>query len=58
MWDLTYALTEEIGEPELFVGRKKEMARLLEWAVGTKRRLSKSMGILSRFVELPLPWFG
>jgi hypothetical protein len=22
MWDLTYALAEEIGDPELFVGRK------------------------------------
>ena len=48
MWDLTYALAEEIGDPDLFVGRKKEMARLLKWAEGTKRRLSKSMGILSR----------
>jgi len=48
MWDLTYALTEEIGDPDLFVGRKKEMARLMDWAEGTKRRISKSMGILSR----------
>jgi hypothetical protein len=48
MWDLTYALAEEIGDPELFVGRKQEMARLLHWAEGTKQRISKSMGILSR----------
>ncbi len=48
MRDLTYALTEEIGDPELFVGRKKEMTRLLDWAAGTQRRISKSMGILSR----------
>ncbi len=48
MWDLTYALTEEIGDPDLFVGRRKEMARLMDWAEGTKRRISKSMGILSR----------
>ncbi len=48
MWDLTYALAEEIGDPDLFVGRKKEMMRLLKWADGTKRRISKSMGILSR----------
>ncbi len=48
MLDLDYALAEEIGDPELFVGRKKEMARLLKWAAGTKRRISKSMGILSR----------
>ena len=48
IWDLTYALAEEIGDPDLFVGREKEMARLLKWAAGTKRRLSKSMAILSR----------
>ncbi len=24
MWDLDYALAEEIGDPELFVGRKEE----------------------------------
>ncbi len=48
MWDLTHALTEEIGDPDLFVGRRKEMARLMDWAAGTKRRISKSMGILSR----------
>ncbi len=48
-WDLdSYPLAEEIGDPDLFVGREKEMARLLEWADGTKRRLSKSMAILSR----------
>ncbi|MCP4662674.1 MAG: hypothetical protein GY856_45345 [bacterium] len=48
-WDLdSYPLAEEIGDPDLFVGRKKEMARLLKWAEGTKRRHSKSMGILSR----------
>ena len=48
MWDLTYALAEEIGDPGLFVGRKQEMARLLKWAEGTKRRISLSTGILSR----------
>ncbi len=47
-WDLTYALAEEIGDPDLFVGREEEMARLIKWAAGTKRRISKSMGILSR----------
>ncbi len=36
MWDLTYALAEEIGDPDLFVGREKEMARLMKWAAGTK----------------------
>ncbi len=44
MWDLTYALAEEIGDPDLFVGRKQEMARLLKWADGTKRRISRSIG--------------
>jgi len=48
MWDLTYALAEEIGDPDLFVGRKKEMARLMAWAEGAKRRISLSTGILSR----------
>ncbi len=38
MLDLTYALAEEIGDPDLFVGRKQELARLLKWAEGTKRR--------------------
>ena len=49
MWDLdNYPLAEEIGDPDLFVGREKEMTHLLKWADGTKRRHSKSMGILSR----------
>ncbi len=49
MWHLdSYPLAEEIGDPDLFVGREKEMTRLLKWAAGTKQRLSKSMGILSR----------
>jgi len=48
MPDLIYALTEEIGDPDLFVGRKAELARLMDWAAGVKRRLSKSTGILSR----------
>ncbi|MHC4925469.1 MAG: hypothetical protein ACYTG4_15540, partial [Planctomycetota bacterium] len=43
-----FALGEEIGDPELFVGRKLEMARLMKWAEGTKRRASGSMGILAR----------
>ncbi len=48
MWDVTHALTEEIGDPDLFVGRKAEMARLLEWAAGAKRCISLSTAILSR----------
>ena len=46
--EIDFALGEEIGDPELFVGRKKEMARLMKWAEGTKRRASGSMGILAR----------
>jgi len=46
--DLIHALTEEIGDPDLFVGRRAEMARLMNWAEGVKRRISMSTGILSR----------
>jgi hypothetical protein len=49
MWSLDdYPLAEEIGNPDLFVGRKQEMERLLKWAEDTKPRNSKSMAILSR----------
>ncbi|MCP4119529.1 MAG: hypothetical protein GY737_29845, partial [Desulfobacteraceae bacterium] len=49
MWQLdSYPLAEEIGDPDLFVGREKEMKRLLKWAEGTRLRRSKSMAILSR----------
>ncbi len=44
MWQLdSYPLAEEIGDPDLFVGREKEMKRLLKWAEGTRLRRSKSM---------------
>ena len=49
MWSLPdYPLAEEIGNPSLFVGREKEMKRLLHWAEETKPRNSKSMAMLSR----------
>ena len=49
MWHLnSYPLAEEIGDPDLFVGREKEMKRLLKWAADTKPRRSKSTAILSR----------
>jgi hypothetical protein len=49
MWQLdSYPLAEEIGNPDLFVGREQEMKRLLKWAQGTKPRNSKSTAILSR----------
>ena len=49
MWSLSdYPLAEEIGDPNLFVGREREMKRLLRWAEDTKPRRVKSMAILSR----------
>ena len=43
-----HPLAEEIGDPDLFVGRRAEMAHLFQWAENTKLRRSRSMGILSR----------
>ncbi len=45
---MEYALQEEIGHPEFFVGRKQELADLLEWAEGTKKKVSKSRALLAR----------
>ncbi len=41
-------LKERIGNPELFTGRKKEMAYFLNWADRIKREISMSTAILSR----------
>ena len=41
-------LEERIGKPELFTGRKRELAELLTWIDGVKERISKSTAILSR----------
>ena len=41
-------LKEKIGNPELFTGRKKELAYFLNWIDRTERELSKSTAILSR----------
>ena len=46
--DLIIALKEEIGNPDLFVGRKKELDFFLDWAFKTKKELSQSTAILSR----------
>jgi hypothetical protein len=46
--DLVIALTEEIGNPDLFVGRKKELDFFLDWALKTKEQLSQSTAILAR----------
>ncbi len=48
MTGLTIALAEEIGNPDLFIGRKQELAFYLKWAHGTKDLLSKSQALLSR----------
>ena len=46
--DLIYALAEEIGNPNCFVGRKEELDFHLKWAEGTKELLSMSRALLSR----------
>jgi len=45
---MQYPLREEIGNPKLFVGRKKEMAFFDEWIKGIPDMLSKSHAIFSR----------
>lgn len=41
-------LKEKIGNPELFTGRKREMAYFLDWVDGAKEQISQSMALLSR----------
>ncbi len=41
-------LKERIGNPELFTGRKKELAYFLNWIGRTKQEISQSTAILSR----------
>ncbi len=41
-------LEERIGKPELFTGRKRELAEFLKWIGGVKEKISKSTAILSR----------
>ena len=48
MYDLTIALEEEIGNPDLFTGRSAELGALLNWCEQAKDRMSKSKAILSR----------
>ena len=45
---MQYPLSEEIGAPELFVGRKKEMAMFDEWVNRIPARIGKSKAIFSR----------
>ena len=46
--DLTFALGEEIGNPELFTGRREELAYLLDWTAMVKNSLGDSQVILAR----------
>ena len=41
-------LEEKIGNPDLFTGRKKELADLLSWIDKIKNKTSQSLAILSR----------
>jgi hypothetical protein len=46
--DFVYAIKERIGDPELFVGRKKELGYLNKWLYELPLELSQSTAILSR----------
>ncbi len=41
-------LNERIGDPDLFVGRKKELDFFLGWIKDIKRKMSQSAAILAR----------
>ncbi len=41
-------LKEKIGNPDLFTGRKKELAFLLNWVEGIKEELSQSRSLVAR----------
>ncbi len=45
---MDYAKEERIGNPDLFTGRKKELAFFLNWIQNVKERKSKSTAILAR----------
>lgn len=45
---LNIYLKEKIGNPDLFTGRKKELAFFLKWIEGIKKEISMSTAILSR----------
>lgn len=46
--DLNIAVREEIGSPDLFVGRQRELDHLLDWLGLAKKNLSKPMALLAR----------
>jgi hypothetical protein len=45
---MDYALKERIGKPELFTGRKEELAYFLKWITDIKDEKSQSLALLSR----------
>lgn len=45
---MDYALEERIGNPDLFVGRKEELAFSIKWIREIKEKKSKSTAILAR----------
>ncbi|MCP4148985.1 MAG: hypothetical protein GY757_14655, partial [bacterium] len=45
---MDYALKERIGKPELFVGRKEELAYFLKWINDIKDERSQSTALLAR----------
>ncbi len=45
---MQYPLSEKIGDPDLFVGREKELTNFNKWLANIPKRLSKSRVILAR----------
>ena len=45
---MDYALEERIGNPDLFTGRKQELAYFLKWITNIKERKSQSTAMLAR----------
>ena len=45
---MDYAIKERIGKPELFTGRKQELAYFLEWINNIKEEKSQSTAMLAR----------
>ncbi|MGD2088063.1 MAG: hypothetical protein PVH61_17925 [Candidatus Aminicenantes bacterium] len=45
---MDYALKERIGKPELFTGRKEELAYFLKWINDIKQEKSQSTAMLAR----------
>ncbi|MCP4154996.1 MAG: hypothetical protein GY757_45150, partial [bacterium] len=45
---MDYILEERIGNPDLFTGRKKELAHFLKWIDDIKERKSQSTALMAR----------